>query len=87
MEKSIDNLVKSSSKLVGMKQVLRSVIESDAIWCVVIAQNADKAIKDKILSEVKSKSIEVMYCKDMQTLGAICGIDVGAAVVGLLAKS
>lgn len=85
MEKSIEQLLNSSPKLVGMKQVLRSVIESDNIRCVIVARNADKAILIKIEEVTKSKNIKIVYCSDKHELGNACGIDVATSIVGLVA--
>lgn len=84
MEKAIEQLLKSSSKLVGMKQVLRGVIESDMIRCVIVAKNADKGIISAIEDAVKGKDIKLVYCSDKHELGKACNIDVAAAVVGIV---
>lgn len=84
MDENIKQLIKSSAKVVGMKQVLRCVIEGDNIRCVVLARNADDVIINKVLSAVRDKNISLLYCDDMVELGQVCKIDVSAAVVGLL---
>lgn len=83
METELINKLKSSSKLIGMKQVMKGLSEG-IIGCVVISSDADNFIKSKIVNHAKSCNAEIYWFNSMDKLGRICNIDVGAAVVGLM---
>ncbi|HKL94503.1 MAG TPA: ribosomal L7Ae/L30e/S12e/Gadd45 family protein [Clostridia bacterium] len=82
-ETNLEKMLITSSKVVGTKQVLRS-IASDELRCVVISEDADETLKSKIINASDSAKIEVLYSPSMQWLGKTCEIAVGAAVVGIL---
>ncbi|MDD4840229.1 MAG: ribosomal L7Ae/L30e/S12e/Gadd45 family protein [Clostridia bacterium] len=82
-ETEIETMIKSSPKVVGTKQVLRS-IASDELRCVVISEDADEALKSKLIDASMKSDIEVCYAPSMEWLGHASEIAVGAAVVGIL---
>jgi len=83
METEIINLIKKSEKFVGMKQVLRGLSEG-TIKSVIIAQDADYYIKNKIETYAKDCKVEIKHLDSKEKLGKAAGIDIGAAVVGLI---
>lgn len=83
METVIKNLLKSSSKLVGTKQVLKGLSEG-TIRCVIVATDTDSFIKNKIVAHTKKAEAEILWCDTMEKLGKMCEIDVGASVVGIM---
>lgn len=75
-------MLNGSSKVVGYKQVSRGLSE-DTIRCVVVAEDADAELVDKVVSSAKEKRVEVLYAPSMEWLGRQAGIQVGAATVGI----
>jgi large subunit ribosomal protein L7A len=84
---NVSQLVKSSLKVVGLKQTLRGIIEGK-VRCVILARNADDFIKNTIHSHCNNNDVEIIISnEDMKTLGIHCGIEVGASVVGIIKES
>lgn len=75
--------LKNDNKVVGLKQVKRSLNSHD-IEIVFIAEDADKKIKDEIEDLCKTNKIQVQYIVSMKELGSACGIDINAATAALL---
>ena len=76
----IDN---SPNSFVGLKQVLRGITDG-TIWCVIVSSDCEGFIKAKLRDEAQGKGIELAKGPTMAELGRKVGIDVGAAVVGLV---
>ena len=70
-------------KVVGLKQVTRSIEENTAIK-VFLAKDVSPNIYDKIVTLCSINNIEIMYVDTMKQLGNICKIDVPAAVAAIL---
>lgn len=64
--------------VVGAKQ-LRKALDKGIAKFVCLAKNADPAITEPIASRCQSLQIPYTWVDSMQQLGAMCGIDVGAA--------
>lgn len=64
--------------VVGAKQ-LRKALERGTAKFVCLAKNADPAITAPIEENCIRKGISVTWVCTMQELGALCGIEVGAA--------
>ena len=79
-KKLIDN---SPKKLVGLKQVLRGITDG-TVWCVIVSSDCEEFIKAKLREEARGKGVEIKKGPEMNVLGRKVGIDVGAAVVGLV---
>ena len=75
-------ITESSSKFVGLKQVLKG-IEANNIRCVVIALDSDSFIEECVKEAIGTMCVEVLYCPTKKELGNWVGIDVSAAVVGI----
>lgn len=82
IEAQLLETVKNSDKVVGMKQVLKS-IENATIKCVIVADDADDFIKNQIIACAEENGVKVTSVSSKEMLGKICGIDVSASVVGL----
>ena len=67
-----------SKVVVGAKQ-LRKALEKGAAKFVCLAKNADPAITAPIEENCIQKGISFTWVCTMQELGALCGIEVGAA--------
>ena len=79
---SYDKVKQANSCRVGLKQTLKS-IEQKEVDEVIVAQDAEQAIIQKILLVCQKNDIPVSYVDSMRKLGKTCGIDVGAAVVSI----
>ena len=86
METNLEHITKlltSSSKVVGMKQVLRGISE-DKVRCVIISEDAEDNLRLKVIAACNGKGIRFYNAPSMKWLGEEVGIDVGATTVGLL---
>ena len=79
-ESLIDN---SSKRFVGLKQVLRGITDG-TVWCVIVSSDCEEFIKTKLRDEARGKEVKFKKGPEMTALGRKVGIDVGAAVVGLV---
>lgn len=82
----IINIVKSTPKLVGFKQVTAGIIQG-TIRCVLVSDDCDEFIKNAIAGYAADYGVELICKYSMKQLGKMCGIDVKASVVGLLKES
>ncbi|MDR3318900.1 MAG: ribosomal L7Ae/L30e/S12e/Gadd45 family protein [Clostridiales bacterium] len=83
-DKTVNELIKASKRLIGLKQVKKAIIDSVGLRCVILADDTDKHIRDLILQLAKETRTEVINYPRKDELGAACGIDVSCAVVGIL---
>lgn len=81
-ENELVKLLAHPSKVVGTKQVLRGISEG-TIGCVVVAEDADRALRDRVTGAAESAGLTVMFAPSMAWLGEAAGIEVGAAAVGI----
>ena len=79
----LEQMLTGSSKVVGSKQVLKGISNS-TVRCVIVALDADVEIKTKIAQSANVRNIDVMYVSSKKRLGEMAGIDVAAAVVGII---
>lgn len=79
----LENMLTSSSKVVGSKQVLKG-ISTDTVRCVIVSLDADVAIRKKIVACAQSKQIQIFYVQSKKRLGELAGIEVATAAVGLI---
>ncbi|KGX90395.1 50S ribosomal protein L7 [Pontibacillus halophilus JSM 076056 = DSM 19796] len=68
--------------VIGMKQTLKAM-KLGGIKEVVVADDADQHVTDKVVRLAKELTTPVSHVDSMQRLGEACGIDVGAAVVSI----
>ena len=84
MSTSVNELIASNpDRLVGLKQVLRGISEGN-VWCVIVSLDSDDFVKQRVLEAVGNSKICVKYFDNKSKLGSMVGIDVAAAVVGLV---
>jgi len=76
----IDN---SPNRFVGLKQVLRGITDG-TVWCVIVSSDCDDFIKERLREESRGRNVELVKGPEMSDLGRKVGIDVSAAVVGLV---
>ncbi len=79
----LEQMLTSSSKVVGSKQVLKGISNS-TVRCVIVALDADAEIRKKIVQSANVRHIDVTYVSSKKRLGEMAGIDVAAAVVGII---
>ena len=79
----IIKLLKISPKVVGSKQVSRGIAEG-TVGCVIVAEDADRALRKKLVAAAKIAGVAVEYAPSMEWLGRNSGIEVGAAAVGII---
>ena len=75
--------LKDSKKVVGLKQVRRSVEEGTAKK-VFLAEDVAPDIYEKIVALCKANSVEIEFADSMKQLGNACKIDVSAAVAAII---
>jgi large subunit ribosomal protein L7A len=82
-----DDIVKDLSKpkrrLAGLKQVQRAM-EAGKACAVVLADDADDHIRRRVRSLCEERGIPCHDGPTMAELGALCRLDVGAAVACVL---
>lgn len=76
-------LLKKKEKVIGVKQTKKAA-EQDKLEMVFIASDADQKVVAPIIQLCESKGISVNTTITMKQLGKAAGIDVGAAIAGIL---
>lgn len=76
-------LLKKKEKVVGLKQTKKAA-EQDRLEMVFVASDADRRIVEPIIKLCERKGIKVNTENTMKQLGKAAGIDVGAAIAGIL---
>ena len=82
MNEFITKLANKDLRVVGIKQVLKS-LDKGEIRCVILAEDADSYFKDCVLEETKARSIEVVTVPTKKLLGQYCKVEVPTAVAGI----
>lgn len=68
--------------VIGTKQTLKALKNGEVIE-VIIAEDADRHVTNRILDAAKDKKIQITRVDSMKKLGKACGIEVGAATVAI----
>lgn len=74
--------LKTTPKLVGLKQSVRALEDGSAVKAFV-AEDAAPDLAHKLDALCRRAGVEVVPVPSMKELGSACGIDVGASVVVL----
>ena len=82
-KEKLEQMLTSSSKVVGSKQVLKGISDS-TVRCVIVASDADAQIKKRIVAQAKAKGVEIVYVASKKRLGESVGVEVSAAAVGIV---
>lgn len=72
-----------AKKVVGVRATERA-LQRQEVKKVLIAQDVEKRIQERIATLAKERGIEVEYVPSARDLGRACGIDVTASCVALL---
>ncbi len=75
--------LRNSSKVIGLKQSKRAIIDGIACLCF-LARDAEQRLTTPIETLCQEHGVEIVYVDTMRLLGDACGIEVGAAVAVLL---
>ena len=76
----------AGQKVIGFKQVLRHAQEN-RLSVIYLAKDADLHIASALQAAAKDRRVPVETALSRKTLGEACGIDVGAACVGMLIEA
>ncbi|MDR1905433.1 MAG: ribosomal L7Ae/L30e/S12e/Gadd45 family protein [Clostridiales bacterium] len=76
-------LLKNSLKLVGLRQVEKGLIKG-ALRCVIAAFDAGEPYRTRIAALCAGYRVDFVDGPSMKELGCLCGIEIGAGVVGIL---
>lgn len=80
-----ETLKNSRHKTVGVKQTQRA-LEKGIVRQVFIAKDAEQHVLRTIIETCRTGGIEMVEIPTMIDLGKACGIEVGAAVAGLITE-
>jgi large subunit ribosomal protein L7A len=80
---SYEKVLQAQQFVVGTKQTVRALKEGK-VQEVIIAEDADPFIIDKIMEAAKEANIPVTKVDSMKKLGKACKIQVGAAAVAII---
>lgn len=75
--------LKNVKCVAGTKQVLK-LLDKGSIKLVYVADDAEAFIVKKLNEACKEHGVDMLHVATMKELGDCCGLDVGAACVGLL---
>lgn len=75
--------LQTQKKIVGIKQSTKA-LNQDKIEILFIAEDADHHLIQNMKQLAAVKNVKVVDVDSMRELGKACGIDVGAAVAGIL---
>jgi large subunit ribosomal protein L7A len=78
-------LLNTSSRLVGSRQVEKSISKGE-LRCVVVSFDADAHIRGRFIGLCKANDVEFIDGPSMKDMGNLCGIEVGACAVGILKR-
>jgi len=78
-----DTLRHAKHKTVGVKQTQRA-LEKGLVYRVYLADDADAHVLRLVMEICQQTNVEMIHVESMADLGKACGIEVGAAVVGIL---
>lgn len=79
---SYEKVIQETKLIIGTKQTLKA-LEQGTVREVVVAEDADRRVVQKIEAVAKRKNVPILTVDSMKKLGKACGIDVGAATVGI----
>ena len=82
MTEEIRKLLQSPGRIIGAKQTIIAV-ENGQIGRIILAADADEPFKQRIIGIAVKHGVPITGVPARAMLGRECGIDVGAAVVGI----
>ncbi|MFR4008505.1 MAG: ribosomal L7Ae/L30e/S12e/Gadd45 family protein [Christensenellales bacterium] len=79
----MQQILDTQTCVIGTRQVMRA-LEQRTLARAMLAQDADSALKNKLTAALDRAGVPFEWVSSMKHLGKQCGINVGAAVVGIL---
>lgn len=79
---SYEKVSQAKEIVIGSKQTLKAIKEK-AVTEVIIADDADRRVTNKVLLAANEHGIPVVKVDSMKKLGKACGIEVNAATVAI----
>lgn len=83
--KELKNLIQTSNKLVGLRQVIKNLLEN-TIKCVIVSIDSDDFIYSSVKEKASLQNIPVYREFKSQELGKMCKIDVPCSVLAILSN-
>jgi large subunit ribosomal protein L7A len=80
---SYEKVLQAKKLIIGTKQTVKAIQTMD-IAEVIIAEDADRRVINKVMQLSVDKNIPVTKVESMKKLGRACGIEVGAAAVAII---
>lgn len=79
---SYEKVTQGRNVVIGTKQTIKA-LEKGNVTEVIIAQDADLRVVQKVKAVAEKHNIPISTVPSMKRLGKACGIEVGAAAVGI----
>lgn len=79
----LKQLILTSKKIVGLRQVNKNLLEN-TIKCVIVSIDSDDFIYNTVKEKATLQNIPVYRKFKSQEIGKFCKIDVSCSVVGIL---
>jgi large subunit ribosomal protein L7A len=80
---SYEKVMQANTFIVGTKQTVKA-LKTGTVKEVVIAEDADVIVTQKVIQTAKEHNIEIVKVDSMKKLGKACGIEVGASAVAII---
>jgi large subunit ribosomal protein L7A len=80
---SYEKVMQANTFIVGTKQTVKA-LKSGTVKEVVIAEDADVIVTQKVIQAANEHNIPVVKVDSMKKLGKACGIEVGASAVAII---
>ncbi|WP_404430231.1 50S ribosomal protein L7ae-like protein [Sutcliffiella horikoshii] len=80
---SYEKVMQANTFIVGTKQTVKA-LKSGTVKEVVIAEDADVIVTQKVVQTANDHNIPVLKVDSMKKLGKACGIEVGASAVAII---
>ena len=80
---SYEKVMQANTFIVGTKQTVKA-LKSGTVKEVVIAEDADVIVTQKVVQTAKEHNIPIIKVDSMKKLGKACGIEVGASAVAII---
>jgi large subunit ribosomal protein L7A len=80
---SYEKVIQANTFIVGTKQTVKA-LKSGTVKEVVIAEDADVIVTQKVIQTAKEHNIPILKVDSMKKLGKACGIEVGASAVAII---
>ena len=80
---SYEKVSQAKKIIIGTKQAVKA-IKTDTVSEIVVAEDADRRVINKVLQLAKEQQIPISKVDSMKKLGKACGIEVGASTVALI---